>query len=272
MQALEVVHWGQHACKRKRESPVASVEDPGHPDSLSRLRTMSHQDGQEGDSEDGLTSSCPQAAGTSRHREQRWGIRDRAGSGVTHPHKRQTPQKEVFTSSEDGELANSEEDTEPSASDQGRHDDCQPKRRASASDFGTSIWTTQEWKILLASGDYSDLDDTSKEDSKLRTHTKPSKCKTKWSASQAHSQIKSSLRMLRGRKKAAPFRALRLPDTINWPELMKGKAFEDSELRVNAAGTCCLSALVRRRPMLMAATSIPCASLSCPWPMPPRRS
>jgi hypothetical protein len=38
--------------------------------------------------------------------------------------------------------------------------------------------------------------------------------------------------MLKGRKKAAPFRALRLPDLINWlePELMKGKTFEDAEL------------------------------------------
>jgi hypothetical protein len=51
--------------------------------------------------------------------------------------------------------------------------------------------------------------------------------------------------MLRGRKKAAPFRALRLPDTINWlePELMKGKAFENSKLQANAAGMCGLSVL-----------------------------
>jgi hypothetical protein len=152
----------------------------------------------------------------------------------------------VFTSSEeDGELADSEEDTKPSASYQGGHDDRQPKRRALASDVGTSIWTTLEWKLLLASGDFSDSDDISEDDGKPHTHTKPSKCKTKWSASQAHSQIKSSLRMLKGQKKAAPFRALRLPDTINWlqPELMKGKAFKDSELRANAAGMCGLSTL-----------------------------
>jgi hypothetical protein len=118
------------------------------------------------------------------------------------------------------------------------------------------------------------LDDTSEDDGKPRTHTKPSKCKTKWSASQAHSQIRSRLRMLKGRKKAEPFRALRLPDTFNWlePEL-RGKTFEDSELRANAAGTCGLSALlVGRRPALMPAGSIPCARLSRPWPTPPRRT
>jgi hypothetical protein len=60
-----------------------------------------------------------------------------------------------------------------------------------------------------------------------------------------YSQIKSSLKMLKGHKKAVPFRFLRLPDPINWlePQLMKGKAFEDAELRANAAGTCGLSAL-----------------------------
>jgi hypothetical protein len=98
---------------------------------------------------------------------------------------------------------------------------------------------------LQPSGYFSDLDDTSEDDGKPRTHTKPSKCKTRWSASQAHSQIKSSLMMLKGRKKAVPFRALRLPDSINWlePELIKGKAFEDAKLRANAAGMCGLSAL-----------------------------
>jgi hypothetical protein len=72
--------------------------------------------------------------------------------------------------------------------------------------FGASIWTTQEWKIFLASGDISDSDNTREDDGKPRTHTKPSKCKTKWSASKAHRQIRFSLRMLRGRKKAEPFR------------------------------------------------------------------
>jgi hypothetical protein len=61
---------------------------------------------------------------------------------------------------------------------------------------------------------------------------------------QAQSQIRSSLRMLQGQKKAEPFRNLRLPD-VNWlkPELMKGKTYEDSELRANAAGMCGLAAL-----------------------------
>jgi hypothetical protein len=79
--------------------------------------------------------------------------------------------------------------------------------------------------------------------------------------------------MLKGWKKAEPFRALRLPDTINWlkPELMKGKTFEDSELRANAAGMCGLSALVRRCPALVPAGSIPCAKRFRLWPTPPRR-
>jgi hypothetical protein len=109
-------------------------------------------------------------------------------------HTCHTPQEEVYTTSEeDGELTASEQDSEPSASDQGEHDDHQPKCRASTSDFGAFIWTTQEWKLLLASGDVSDSDDTSEDDSKPRTHTKPSKYKTKWSASQVYSQIKTSL-------------------------------------------------------------------------------
>jgi hypothetical protein len=51
------------ARKQKRESP-ASVEDLGHPDSLSRPKTMRHQDSREGsgDSEEGATSSRPRAA------------------------------------------------------------------------------------------------------------------------------------------------------------------------------------------------------------------
>jgi hypothetical protein len=78
------------------------------------------------------------------------------------------------------------------------------------------------------------------DDGRPCTHTKPSKYKTKWSAIKAHTQIKSSLRLLKDRKKGAPFRALRLPDSINWlePELMKDKTFEDAELRANIAGTC----------------------------------
>jgi hypothetical protein len=51
--------------------------------------------------------------------------------------------------------------------------------------------------------------------------------------------------MLQGQKKAEPFRSLKREYSINWlePELMKGKAFEDSELRANAAGMCGLAAL-----------------------------
>jgi hypothetical protein len=103
----------------------------------------------------------------------------------------------------------------------------------------------QEWKLLLVSGDVSDSDDTSEHDGKPHTYTKPLKYKTKFSASQAHSQIKSSLGLLKSGKKGTPFRALRLPDSINWlePELMKGKTFEDTGLRANAAGTCGLSTL-----------------------------
>jgi hypothetical protein len=151
-------------------------------------------------------------------------------------------------------LDETEEDTNPSASDQGGHDDRQPNRRASANDFGTSIWTTQEWKILLASSDINDSDDTSEDDGKPRTYTKPSKCKTKWSASQAHSQVRSSLRMLSGRKKAEPFRALRLPDTINWlePELMKPSRARSCEPML-LGRVVCPHLLVRRRPALMPA-------------------
>jgi hypothetical protein len=180
----------------------------------------------------------------------------------------------VLTSSEeDGKLADSEEDTDPSASDQGGHNDCQPKCRASASDFGASIWTTQEWRLLLASGDFSESDNSSEDEGKPHTHTKPSKCKTRWSTSQVHSQIKSSPRMLKGRKKAAPFRALRLPDSINWlePELMMGKAFEYCEPTLLGRAVS-PHLLVRRCPGLMLASSIPCARLSLPWPTPPKRS
>jgi hypothetical protein len=139
----------------------------------------------------------------------------------------------------------SERDNDPTNSDQGGHDDCQPKCRDSASDFGASIWTTEEWRLFLTSGDLSDSDETSTDDGRPRTHTKPSKSKTKWSATKANAQIKSSLKLLRGWKKEAPFRALKLPDSIDWlePELMKGKTLEDSELWANTAGTCGLSAL-----------------------------
>jgi hypothetical protein len=110
--------------------------------------------------------------------------------------------EEVYFSSDD-ELPSSERDTDPSASDQGGHDNRQPKRRDSASDFGASIWTTLEWKLLLASGDFSDSDETSVDDGRPRTHTKPSK--TKWSATKTNAQIKSSLKLLKDLKKEAPF-------------------------------------------------------------------
>jgi hypothetical protein len=100
----------------------------------------------------------------------------------------------------------------------------------------------EEWR-LLASGDFSDSDETSPDDGRPRTHTKPSK--SKWSATKANAQIKSSLKLLKDRKKEALFRALRLLDSINWLklELMKGKTLEDTELQANTAGTCGLSAL-----------------------------
>jgi hypothetical protein len=55
------------------------------------------------------------------------------------------------------------------------------------------------------------------------------KVQDRCSATKANNQIKSSLRLLRDRKKEAPFRALRLPDSINWlkPELLKGKTLEE---------------------------------------------
>jgi hypothetical protein len=88
------------------------------------------------------------------------------------------------------------------------------------------------------------------EDGRPRTHTKPSKSKTKWSATKANAHIKSSLKLLRGRKKEVPFRPLKLPDSIDWlkPELLKGKTLEDVELRANTTGTCGLSALPRDVP------------------------
>jgi hypothetical protein len=80
-----------------------------------------------------------------------------APSSLVITHVTHLKRKSTYTSSEeDGELK-SEQDYEHSASDQGGHDDRQPKRRASTSVIGASIWTTQEWKLLLASGDISDL-------------------------------------------------------------------------------------------------------------------
>jgi hypothetical protein len=95
------------------------------------------------------------------------------------------------------------------------------------------------------SGDISASDNASEYDGKPCTHTEPSRCKTKWSANQGQSQIKTSIKMLQGQAKAELFRSLKLPDSINWlePDFMKGKAFEDAELQANAAGTCGLAAL-----------------------------
>jgi hypothetical protein len=165
---------------------------------------MRHQDSREGsgDSKDGATRPQKRAAlGTARDPRVVRKLKRQSPAGSTVP-RHQTchaPQEEVYTFSEDSKLTALEQDSEPSASDQGGHDDCQPKRRASTSDFGASNGTTQEWKLLLASGVVSDSDETSVDDGKPRTHTKPSKYKTKWSGSQAHSQIKSSLRLLKGR-------------------------------------------------------------------------
>jgi hypothetical protein len=161
------------ARKRKRQSP-ASVEDP--------------ESSKSGDSKDGAIRPQKRAAlGTARNPRVASKLKRQspAGSIVHRHHTCHAPQEEVYTSS-DGELPSSERDSDPSASDQGGHDNRQPKRRDSTSDFGASIWTTQEWKLLLASVDVSDSDETSVDDCRPRTHTKPSKYKTKWSASKAH--------------------------------------------------------------------------------------
>jgi hypothetical protein len=86
------------------------------------------------------------------------------------------------------------------------------------------------------------------DDGRPRTHTNPSKSKTKWSATKVSQQIKYSLKLLKGRKKEAPFRGLKLQDSIDWlkPELMRGKTLEDAELWANTAGMCGLSALTCR--------------------------
>jgi hypothetical protein len=107
------------------------------------------------------------------------------------------------------------------------------------------VWTTQEWKILCASGDISASDDASEDDGKPRIHTKPSRRKTKWSSNLGQKQVKAGIGMLQDQEKAEPFRCLKLLESINWlkPELRKAKTFEDAELRANAAGTCGLAAL-----------------------------
>jgi hypothetical protein len=107
------------ARKQKPQSP-ASVEDP--------------KSSKSGDSKYGAIRPQKRAAlGTARNLR------------VAHKLKRQSPagsivlhMEEVYTPSDD-ELPLSARDTDPSASDQGGHDNRQPKRRDSASDFGASI-------------------------------------------------------------------------------------------------------------------------------------
>jgi hypothetical protein len=97
---------------------------------------------------------------------------------------------------------------------------------------------------LGASGDIR-ASDASEDDVKPRIHTKPSRRKTKWSSNLGQKQFKPGIGMLQDQEKAEPFSCLKLPESINWlkPELKKGKAFEDAELRANAAGMCGLAAL-----------------------------
>jgi hypothetical protein len=58
-------------------------------------------------------------------------------------------------------------------------------------------------------------------------------------------QVRAGVSMLQDQEQALEFKSLDLPDCIAYlgSKLMKGKAFEDAELRANAAGTCCLAAL-----------------------------
>jgi hypothetical protein len=98
----------------------------------------------------------------------------------------------------------------------------------------------QEWK-LLASGDFSDSDETSVDDGRPRTHTKPSKSKTRWSATKANNQIKSSLRL----EERGAFQG---PETPGLHQLARARALEEQDprgakLRAITAGMCGLSAL-----------------------------
>jgi hypothetical protein len=71
------------------------------------------------------------------------------------------------------------------------------------------------------------------------------KGKTKWSSNLGQRQVKANIIMLQDQEQAQQFKSLELPDSIAYlgPKLKKGKAFEDAELRANAAGTCGLAAL-----------------------------
>jgi hypothetical protein len=130
---------------------------------------------------------------------------------------------------------------EVSSSDDGGHDYRLPRHRTSSKAFGTSHWTTKDWKILLASCHISDA--ASEDDGKPRFRTKPSRCK--WSTRLGHKQVKSGVRLLQDQEAALEFKSLKLPDCISYlgPKLMKGKAFNEAELRANAAGHCSLGAL-----------------------------
>jgi hypothetical protein len=126
----------------------------------------------------------------------------------------------------DGELSTYE--TDFSDSDQGVHDNRRLKRRVSTNDVGASKWTLEEWRMLLMSGDSKD---SSEDDGKPQIHMNPSKSKTQWSAAEAQRTIMRSLRILQGRRKEAPFRALKLPESIDWlePEVVRGKTLDDAE-------------------------------------------
>jgi hypothetical protein len=139
----------------------------------------------------------------------------------------------------------SSEETDFSVSDQGGHDNRRPKRRIAETDVGTSKWTLEEWRMLLTTGDASDSKESSDDDGNPQIRTKPSILKAKWSAADTQRSIARGLRFLQNRKKEAPFRSLKLPDSIDWLEadVMRGKALEDAETRANVAGTYGFTAL-----------------------------
>jgi hypothetical protein len=99
--------------------------------------------------------------------------------------------------------------------------------------------------MLLTTGDASDSKESSDDNGKPQIRMKPSVPKAKWSAADMQQSIARSLRFLQNRKKEAPFRALKLPDFIDWLEadIMRGRALVDAEMRANVAGTYGFSAL-----------------------------
>jgi hypothetical protein len=88
-----------------------------------------------------------------------------------------------------------------------------PKRRIAETDVGASKWTLEEWRMLLTTGDASDSKESSEDDGKPQIRANPSKPKAQWSAADMQRSIACSLRILQNRKKEAPFRALKLPDS-----------------------------------------------------------